>query len=120
VVISPPDGDMAAYLEALARVRELPVAGIAPGHGPFIDDPAAKVDEYVTHRLAREEAIAGALSAAGEATVEQLVAAVYLDVADHLHPIARFSVWAHLRKLRDEGQAVSEAPDDVHAAWRPA
>ena len=119
VVISPPDGDMAIYLASLASVRDLPLVGIAPGHGRFIDDPVAKVDEYVQHRLAREEAIARALAAAGEATVEELVAAVYADVAEHLHPIARFSVWAHLRKLAQDGRASSADPDDLAARWRP-
>src|SRR3954463_7469381 len=38
VVIAPPDGDMAAYLKALQRVHEIPLRGIAPGHGGFIDD----------------------------------------------------------------------------------
>src|SRR5947208_13118932 len=51
VVISPPDGDMAVYLASLAKVRQLAVTAIAPGHGALIDDPVAKIDEYVTHRL---------------------------------------------------------------------
>ncbi|MHB1487929.1 MAG: MBL fold metallo-hydrolase, partial [Acidimicrobiales bacterium] len=100
VVIAPPDGDMAAYLQGLARVADLspPLAGMAPGHGPFIEDPAAKLDEYLRHRRAREVAIAEALAQAGRASVEDLVGRVYTDVAEVLHPVARFSVWAHLRK----------------------
>jgi glyoxylase-like metal-dependent hydrolase (beta-lactamase superfamily II) len=119
VVIAPPDGDMAAYLKALQRVQELRMKGIAPGHGPFIDDPAAKVDEYLTHRLARERAISEALEDAGQGTVEELVSAVYTDVPEHLHPIARFSVWAHLRKLADEGRATATDAEDLGATWRP-
>jgi glyoxylase-like metal-dependent hydrolase (beta-lactamase superfamily II) len=119
VVIAPPDGDMAAYLKALQRLHEIPMRGIAPGHGGFIDDPKAKVDEYLTHRLGRERAIADALSDAGRATVEELVSAVYIDVPEALHPIARFSVWAHLRKLADDGLATSTDADDLDATWRP-
>jgi glyoxylase-like metal-dependent hydrolase (beta-lactamase superfamily II) len=119
VVIAPPDGDMAAYLQALQRVKELPLSGIAPGHGSFIDDPGAKVDEYLTHRRAREVAIADALAESGRATVEELVTAVYVDVAEELHPIARFSVWAHLRKLADEGLAAATDVDDLGARWEP-
>jgi glyoxylase-like metal-dependent hydrolase (beta-lactamase superfamily II) len=119
VVIAPLDGDMAAYLQALRRLQEIPMAGIAPGHGPFIDDPAAKVDEYLTHRRAREIAIGDALAQSGSATVEELVAAVYVDVPDELHPIARFSVWAHLRKLADEGLALAEDADDLATTWEP-
>ena len=117
VVIAPPDGDMAAYLEALERLKEHVFDGVAPGHGPWIDDAAAKIDEYITHRLARETAIAAALTDIGRATIEQLVARVYTDVPDALHPIARFSVWAHLRKLGGDGLAVGADPDDIEAPW---
>jgi glyoxylase-like metal-dependent hydrolase (beta-lactamase superfamily II) len=117
VVIAPPDGDMAAYLRALERLQDLAVEGIAPGHGPFIDDPGAKVEEYLTHRRAREVAIADALAGSRRATVEELVAAVYVDVPEHLHPIARFSVWAHLRKLADEGAVRATDVDDLGATW---
>lgn len=117
VVIAPPDGDMAAYLEALRRVRDLPLAAMAPGHGAVIDDPDAKLAEYLSHRLAREEAIVSALAAAGSAGVDEIVEAVYVDVPAALHPIARFSVWAHLRKLRTDGQARCSAPDDISSRW---
>ena len=117
VVITPPDGDMAAYLSALERLRELDIKAIAPGHGDLISDPRAKIDEYVTHRLAREEAVAAALSAAGPATVEDLVPIVYADVSPALFPIARYSLWAHLRKLVADGRAAAAAPDDPATTW---
>ncbi|HUQ39159.1 MAG TPA: MBL fold metallo-hydrolase [Acidimicrobiales bacterium] len=120
VVIAPPDGDMAAYFEALERLRGFEVATILPGHGDVIEDPTGKVDEYLTHRRAREEAISAALGRAGTATVEQLVEAVYTDVPDHLHPIARYSVWAHLRKLAADGRATTTDPDDLASEWQAA
>jgi glyoxylase-like metal-dependent hydrolase (beta-lactamase superfamily II) len=119
VVIAPPDGDMAAYLLALQRLKDVPMAAIAPGHGPYIDDPGAKVDEYLTHRRAREVAIAEALAESGSASVEDLVKIVYVDVAEELHPIAQFSVWAHLRKLADEGRATAKDVDDMATTWEP-
>ncbi len=120
VVIGPPDGDMTAYLAALDRVRALQVAGIAPGHGDFIADSGAKIDEYVTHRLAREATVATALAeAGGPVTVEQLVPAVYADVSEALYPIARFSLWAHLRKLVDDGRAKAVDADDLNTTWEP-
>ncbi|MDQ1395663.1 MAG: hypothetical protein QOG64_922 [Acidimicrobiaceae bacterium] len=117
VVIAPPDGDMGAYLAALERLREFELDAVAPGHGPWIDDPAAKVDEYLTHRMARERAIAAALAQAGKAKVEEIVEAVYTDVPDALHPIARFSVWAHLRKLAAEGSVMTDDPDELSSLW---
>lgn len=123
VVISPPDGDMIAYLASLECLRHLELSGVAPGHGPFIDDAHAKIDEYLAHRRAREVAIATALQAAGRATVTELVTAVYVDVAEELWPIAKFSTWAHLRKLREDAQAFTTDADNIDAAWeaiRPA
>ena len=117
VVIAPPDGDMAAYLKALEELRQYRLSAIAPGHGPWIDDPWAKVDEYITHRHTREQAIMSALANAGKAKVEDIVEAVYTDVPAELHPIARFSVWAHLRKLTAEGAARADDPDDLSTVW---
>lgn len=120
VVIAPPDGDMGVYLEQLERLQaELPeMRTIAPGHGPVITDPMAKIEEYLTHRLAREGAIVAQLSASpGRLSVNDLVAAIYVDVPQDLHPIARFSVWAHLRKLAAEGRAAGTDLDDIEATW---
>jgi glyoxylase-like metal-dependent hydrolase (beta-lactamase superfamily II) len=117
VVITPPDGDMAVYLDSLALVRGLPLRGIAPGHGPFIDSPVAKIDEYVSHRLGRERKVLDALAATGPATVDALVPVVYADVPEDRHPIARNSLWAHLRKLEGDGRARAVDRDDIHAKW---
>ena len=53
-------------------------------------------------------------------TAEQLVAAIYVGVPEKLHPVARFSVWAHLRKLGDEGVADSPDPDELGSDWTAA
>ena len=119
VVIAPPDGDMAAYLASLERLRaERPaIDAIVPGHGPVMGEADAVLMGYLDHRLARERAVLAALEARREATIEELVEDVYTDVPEALHPIARFSVWAHLRKLRDDGRASSEEPDSVSGGW---
>ncbi len=119
VVIAPPDGDMAAYLaslEALLRV-EPAISVIAPGHGPLLCEPAAVIEGYIAHRLGREAAVLAALRNRREASVEEIVRDVYTDVPAALHPIARYSVWAHLLKLAGEGLASSEASDDLEASW---
>lgn len=120
VVISPPDGDMTAYLANLERLLALdpPLSAIAPGHGSMIADPQAVLEGYLAHRLAREAAVSAALSARGEASVDELVADVYTDVASGLHVIARRSLWAHLRKLATDGRARTDRPDDIDARWQ--
>jgi glyoxylase-like metal-dependent hydrolase (beta-lactamase superfamily II) len=120
VVIAPPDGDMTEYLESLERVRRLGVRRIAPGHGQIIEDPAAVLEEYLRHRLAREAAIARQVARADRAhpvDTDQLVEAIYTDVPDQLHPVARYSVWAHLRRLAAEGVASSANSGDIDAKW---
>lgn len=116
VVIAPPDGDMGAYLDQLERLRSMRIKAIAPGHGQFITDPSAKIDEYLTHRRAREEMVAAALSDAGSTTVKDLVATIYTDVPDHLHEMAGYSVWAHLQHLADQGRATGEGLDGTWSA----
>ncbi len=44
-------------------------------------------------------------------------ASIYADVPEVLHPVARFSVWAHLRKLRDDGPVQTADADDPDAVW---
>jgi glyoxylase-like metal-dependent hydrolase (beta-lactamase superfamily II) len=117
VVIRPPDGDMAVYLESLAKVRALRLKAIAPGHGHLIEDPFKRIDWYVEHRMEREAAVLAAVKAAGTASVDELVAAVYTDVDDERHPIARHSTLAHLRKLADEGSVKGDDPDSLESTW---
>ncbi len=118
VVISPPDGDMGAYLDSLRRLQAIDLAAIAPGHGHLIHDPTARVEDYLTHRLEREAEVLEALRRLGPATAEELVPGIYADVPEVLHPVAARSVWAHLRKLGDDGLATGDDPDDVARAWR--
>jgi glyoxylase-like metal-dependent hydrolase (beta-lactamase superfamily II) len=120
VVIAPPDGDMAQYMDSLRRLRatETPIASIAPGHGPLMTNPADVIDDYLSHRSAREAAILKALRQRGRATITELVSDVYTDVPVALHPIAAHSVWAHLRKLTDESFVATADRDDFGGVWQ--
>ncbi|MDQ2649998.1 MAG: MBL fold metallo-hydrolase [Actinomycetota bacterium] len=116
VVISPPDGDMAQYLQSLERLQAIRrLRGIAPAHGHLIDDPKTVLAHYVQHRLDREEQVLAQV-AAGTATIPEIVAALYADVDDELHPVAAKTVWAHLRKLLDDGRVKGDR-DDADGVW---
>ena len=104
-VILPPDGDMAEYLDSLARLRRLDLETLAPGHGPLLAEPQAVIAALVRHRLAREAQVAAALAAAGCASLEALLPVVYRDVDAALHRYARCSLEAHLIKLARDGRA---------------
>ncbi|MDQ4068418.1 MAG: MBL fold metallo-hydrolase [Actinomycetota bacterium] len=115
VAIVPPEGDMAAYLASLERLssRRLRLRKIAPGHGHLIEDPAARLTEYVRHRLDRESSIVAALEA-GASTVDQLVDQLYADLSPALRPAAAGTVHAHLLKLVVEGRVTG-----VDGTWHP-
>lgn len=117
VVIKPPDGDMAAYLEQLERLKQLRLRAIAPGHGDLITDVHGKVDEYLAHRRLREDIVAGALAEHGPATTAELLGVVYSDVDEERHEMARHSLWAHLRKLAGDGRATAPDVDDPDTTW---
>lgn len=118
VVISPPDGDMATYLSSLERLKTIRprLKAIAPGHGHVIDDPLATIDATIEHRLAREAQVLDEVRSRGTTTIAELVEAIYVDVAPQLHPVARRSVWAHLRKLADEGTVKGDRLDGEWSA----
>lgn len=109
VVISPPDGDMQAYLDSLQRLPGLPVKRFAPGHGHVIETPREEVQRLVAHRLKREEKIHAALAAHGPGTLEMLVRHAYDDVPERIHPVAMRSLHAHLLRLQYNGRASSES-----------
>ena len=101
-VISPPDGDMAAYVESLRKVAGRADARLWPTHGPAVDHPRPYVEALVAHRLDREAQIV-AVVRAGPTGIPEIVAALYADVDPGLHKAAARSVLAHLRKLVDDG-----------------
>ena len=63
VFIAPGEGSLGAYLDSLRRLRELDLEVICPGHGPYVWEPHAKLDEYIEHRLDRERRLVAALEA---------------------------------------------------------
>jgi glyoxylase-like metal-dependent hydrolase (beta-lactamase superfamily II) len=101
-VVSPPDGDMAAYLESLRVVAGRHDEVALPTHGPPIPEPSAFVSNLIRHRLDRERQVLGAVRS-GLATIPSMVEVLYADVREELHAPARRSVLAHLVKLVDEG-----------------
>ncbi|MEJ1961402.1 MAG: MBL fold metallo-hydrolase [Gammaproteobacteria bacterium] len=107
-VILPPDGDMSAYLDSLQRLKRYGIRAIAPGHGRVLGDPLAVIDGIVAHRARREAKVLAVLNGCGRGSLEELLPKVYDDVRAELLPIARYSLEAHLIKLRRERRADAE------------
>ena len=104
VLIDPPEGNMREYLRSLARMRALPnLSVIFGGHGPAIANPYAKLDEYVSHRLDREQKILQAVRERATTPMD-IVARVYTDVSPKARALAERAVLAHLEKLIADDQ----------------
>lgn len=122
IVIAPPHGDMRAYQRTLARLRRdfADARTIYGGHGDPIADPRAKLDEYVAHRQRREDELLAALAAAGEATIPDLVRAIYAAVSPVLWPAAARQLLAYLIALEGEkrvrSRTLDRAPSTAEAA----
>ncbi|MDZ4310008.1 MAG: MBL fold metallo-hydrolase [Cypionkella sp.] len=109
-LISPPDGDMAAYMASLARLSARAWRQFLPGHGERIADPATRLAELTAHRRARETAICAALTA-GPARPIELATQLYTDTPPALLPAAARNILAHLIDLHDRNVVTStEAP----------
>lgn len=102
-VIDPPEGDLAAYLRSLRRMRELGPRTLYPGHGPIVLEGGRKLEEYLAHRSEREQQILAAL-AGPPTSIAEVVDAVYSAYPSDVRPLASRSVLAHLKKLEGEGR----------------
>jgi glyoxylase-like metal-dependent hydrolase (beta-lactamase superfamily II) len=108
VFIAPGEGSLSAYLDSLRRLRELDLEVLCPGHGPYVWDPTAKLDEYIAHRLERERRLVEALDA-GLRSRDELLDAAWSETPAELRPAAALTLAAHLEKLAEEGRL----PDGV-------
>jgi len=97
-VVAHPDGQLAPYLDSLARLRDLGPMLLLPGHGPVRPDAAALASDYLAHRTQRLGQVRAAL-AAGDRSARDVVRRVYADIDRSLWPAAELSVLAQLDYL---------------------
>jgi glyoxylase-like metal-dependent hydrolase (beta-lactamase superfamily II) len=117
-VVSPPDGDMAAYLESLRVVAGRRDDVAIPTHGPPIPNPSAFVDELIEHRLQRDAQVLDAVRR-GIDMIPAMVEVLYTDVRKELHKPARRSVLAHLVKLVGDGVVAVEGEPRLDSHYFP-
>ena len=104
IVVAPPDGHMATYLDQLRRLKALGATHLVPAHGDVIDDPEAVLGFTLAHRLKREAKVLAGLRPEA-CSLSELTARAYDDVPRALHPLAARAALAHLIKLADDGRA---------------
>ncbi len=118
-VISPPDGDMAAYMASLDKLLSRHDAVYWPTHGPAITEPHQHVRAFIAHRREREAGILECL-AAGVGEIDAIVERLYVGLNPGLRRAAGRSVQAHLIDLVERGIVESDGPPTVYTRYRLA
>ena len=106
-LVSPPDGDLTAFLASCRRLAARPARVFYPGHGAPVEDAAGRLAWLVEHRAAREAQILGALAELGGATPRALADRIYTDTPPELRPAAARNVLAHLIALAERGRVTA-------------
>ncbi len=116
-IVSPPDGDMADYMNSLRLLLSRQDRLYLPGHGPTVENPIPLVRALRIHRSTREAAIARTLTERPR-TEGDIVGLLYTGLPPNLARAAERTVLAHLLKLQAEARAtrvdggwIKPAPD---------
>lgn len=102
-VVSPPDGDMTAYMESLQKLYGRDDRIYYPAHGPEVTKPRQLVRGMIGHRRQRENQILRQIEA-GNARIPEMVPLMYRGIDRRLWPAAERSVLAHLIDLERRGR----------------
>ncbi len=105
-IISPPDGDLTAFMASTRRLQSLSIGQLLPGHGLPVTDPKTRLAELLKHRLSREEQILAVLSDTGM-TLKSITRAVYTELDPALLPAAARNTLAHLIDLAQRNQVAA-------------
>jgi len=112
-VVVPPDGNMAAYMQSLEKLRQRDDRTYYPAHGPPVTNPQQYVRGLIGHRMQREKQI---LRLVGEKPrdIPDIVANAYPGLDPRLTVAAGGSVWSHLLDL--EGRGLVQQQQDLWTA----
>ncbi len=106
-VVSPPDGDMSAYMASLQKLHDREDSVFYPAHGPAVEKPRQLVRGMLGHRRQREGQILRLLGE-GPATFADMVPRMYTGLDPSLTCAAGRSVLAHLVDLENQGRVRCE------------
>ena len=114
-IVSPPDGDMAAYMASLEKLMHRDDRLYYPAHGDPVENPRRLVRGMIGHRKQREGQILRLLRE-GARPIPALVELMYVGIDPRLFPAAERSVLAHLIDLRDRSLVIQQGDDWEMAA----
>lgn len=120
-LVSPPDGDMTAFLRSLDRLsaRAAQDRIYYPGHGAPVFEPGTRTAELIAHRRTREAQILATLHRTGPATAATLARAIYTDLSPALLPAAARNVLAHLIDLTARAALTPHGPITADTTFTP-
>ena len=102
-IVSPPDGDMALYMDSLQALLMRGDKILRPTHGPAIIEPQLFIESLIAHRIDREDMVIAAVKG-GKNNVQDIVSHIYSDVPKEMHPAAARSCLSHLIVLAGDGR----------------
>ena len=118
-VVSPPDGDMTAYMESLDLVKARNFTTLWPTHGPPVPDVDPFIAAYIAHRRAREAQVLKAVTD-GHGRIKDMVPVLYADVDKRLWPAAARSVLGHIIDLERRGILTTDGQPGPESDYRLA
>jgi glyoxylase-like metal-dependent hydrolase (beta-lactamase superfamily II) len=118
-VVAPPDGSMGDYLASLEKLRARNESVFWPGHGGPVRNPQRYLRGLAHHRRQRETAILNRIEA-GDETIDQIVAAIYIGLDARLVGAASLSTLAHLQDLAARGLVSVVGALDLRARFHRA
>lgn len=108
-IVSPPDGDMGAYIGSLKRLLEEDDRTYWPTHGDPIRDPKSRIESLIHHRHRREGEIIDCLHR-GIDTIPEMVRDIYRELPAAMHRAAGRSVLASIIHLIEQGMVSGADP----------
>ena len=116
-LVSPPDGDLTAFMATSRRLRALEKVHFLPSHGGALHDPKDRLGWLIQHRETREAAILNALSPKLR-TIPEITASVYSDIPAAMLSAAERNVFAHLIDLVGRNLVAAEPRLALDAGYR--
>ena len=113
-IVSPPDGDMEAYMSSLDLLLERDDSVYWPTHGPAVTEPKEHVLAFIAHRKEREAQI---LKCVDENlhVIGEMVPKMYKGTPEFMFPAAARSVAAAVEYLIKRGVLVADGDNLMEA-----
>lgn len=116
-IVSPPDGNMHAYMNSLRLLLDRDDEIYWPTHGPAIMDTKTFVRAFIAHREEREASIIVQIKE-GRSHIKDMVPVIYAAVDKRLYPAAARSVYAHMLGMIEDGRITTDGTPRLDSEFR--